>query len=159
MKIDFFRAECQEIPRNDLEFGINDGINNSLSYTTIDKSIHWIAKVQNPKTVSATFVAIDGCIIDSEFKRCDGMLFTSNGIYFIELKEKRKSVISEAIEQLETTIQLFLQNHKSVQFKTKKAHICNKKGIRFNYSNKEILKKFYDTYKYRIDFKSEIKIS
>jgi hypothetical protein len=162
MSINFLREECREPPLNIDTFGLCDDQNGTKAYTNTDDSNMWIATVRNYKNKSIVFTAIDKCIIkDNEERgrgRCDGMLTTSEHIYFVELKNQAKDWISDSIEQLESTIQFFIGNHDISKYKHKKAFACNKQHKHFQEMENELNKNFFRKYKVRIDVQAEILI-
>ena len=62
-----------------------------------------------------TFTAIDKCVLNDDEEpgrgRCDGMLTSDSNehIYFVELKNEAKGWRTEAIKQLESTVQFFIE--------------------------------------------------
>ena len=138
--MNFFDPACQEPVRNDILFGICDDQNGSNAYTNINKRSTWVAIVQNARGISLTFTAIDGCVIkngeEENRGRCDGMLTSDEHLYFIELKSGRKDRHSNAIAQLESTIQFLIANHGTPNYKHKKAFACNKRKPGFQVDRK-----------------------
>ncbi|MBK6964028.1 MAG: hypothetical protein IPH20_08775 [Bacteroidales bacterium] len=111
----FFQDACQETQLNNDLFGICDDQNGRKAYTSLININNWVAKVQNGNNKSVVFTAIDNCIsiVDENgnmTKRCDGMLTYADNVVFVELKDKNADWISQAVEQLETTIQYFLES-------------------------------------------------
>lgn len=158
--MDFFSTTCQEPPINDRLFGICDDNHGGKAFINkIDRQT-WIATVKNDKQKVVIFTAIDKCIIkDTEELgrgRCDGMLTFEDHLYFVELKNELKGWISDATEQLESTIQFFIESHNSTSFKHKKAFACNKKHRHFQEINNEINLRFYRRYGFRLDIQADI---
>ncbi|NJO14694.1 MAG: hypothetical protein HC877_02815 [Thioploca sp.] len=91
-------------------------------------------------------------------RRCDGMLTYTDNIIFVELKNQRKNWISDAVEQLKITIECFTKHHDLNLFKRKRAFACNKKHPNFCTGHKETMKRFFDTYKIRLNIQAKIKI-
>ena len=171
MSVNFFQTECQEPPIIAPSFGICDEkednkseINkNKKAYTNIQDINTWIATVENPEMVSITFTAIDNCIEilrgdGSLERRCDCMLTYPDNIVFVELKEVEKSWISDAVEQLETTIQHFTLNHDIHVYRHKRAFACNKKHPKFHVIEPSTKRRFFDTYRVRLNIQGVIKI-
>lgn len=160
MSVNFFVAACQEPPLSNSLFGLCDDKNGQKAYTNTTDSTKWIGTVKNDNQKQLTFTAIDKCIIkDNELKgkgRCDGMLTSNEQIFFIELKDQQKDWITDSIEQLESTIQLFIESHDISNFKHKKAFACNKKHRHFQETNNELNILFFQKYKVRIDIQAEI---
>lgn len=133
--MNFFNANCQEPSINHKIFGLCDDENNQKAYTDIDDSSKWIAKVKNKNEIDLVFTAIDNCVIkNNEYLgrgRCDAMLTSTKHLYFIELKNVARRWINDAVEQLESTIQFFLDNHDIDVYRHKKAFVCNKKHSPF----------------------------
>jgi hypothetical protein len=166
MNINFLTTDCKESNRSEDLFGICDDQNNTVAYTDLANPGKWIAKVINEKNIDVSFTPIDNCIIilkegtkDKE-STCDGMLTFENSIYLVELKKQiTGGWISEAIGQLENTIQLIFSNHNLLEFKHKKAFACNRKHPYFKTMDNEFSKKFFKrTNGFRIDIQTEIKI-
>ena len=158
--MDFFNAACQEPPIKEKLFGICDDENGEKAYTNTDDNLKWIATVKNEKQKELVFTAIDKCVIKDDEQqgrgRCDGMLTSSELIYFIELKNKARSRIIDAIDQLESTIKFFIENHDTSKFRHKKAFTCNKHHKPFKVIDNELNSRFFRTYGFRIDAQAEI---
>ena len=135
MSLNFFEASCQEPLLNISLFGLCDDQNGTKAYTNINNPDTWIATVKNEQNVELVFTAIDKCVIkDNEYPgrgRCDGMLTTAELLYLVELNDSPKDWLSATIEQLESTIQFFMDNHDLSGYKHKKAFACNKKHRHF----------------------------
>lgn len=162
MSINFFTEKCQK-HINATRFGICDNKNNTKAYITTTDETKWIATVENQQTVEVTFTAIDHCIEISKAdgsmeRRCDGMLTYTNNIVFVELKNQKTNWISDAIEQLKSTIDCFTEYHDINLFQRKRAFACNKRHPSFQFSHKETMKAFFDTYKVRLNIQIQIKI-
>ena len=159
MSVNFQVAACQEALNNSL-FGLCDDKNGQKAYTNANNPESWIATVKNDRNKELVFTAIDKCIIrDNDYAgrgRCDGMLTSDDHIYFIELKDQTKSWITDAIEQLESTIQFFIAGHDINEYKHKKAFACNKQHKHFQEIDIELNLKFFRQYKVRIDVQADI---
>jgi len=160
MKVNFLVNTCKEPARTDSIFGLCDDQNGEKAYSTIDNASKWIATVKNDKNIELVFTPIDNCLIKSyELEgrgRCDGLLTSPDHLYFIELKDVAKSWISEAVEQLESTINLFKENHDITTFRHKKAFACNKQHGHFHHFDNESNLAFFRKHKVRIDIQAEI---
>jgi hypothetical protein len=158
--MNFFDATCQEPAINQSEFGLCDDQDGTKAYTDITDATKWVATVKNPKQKNLVFTAIDACVIKSNEEvgrgRCDGMLTSDEHLFFVELKEQRSNWISGAIDQLESTIQFFIQNHDISIYRHKKAFACNKKHSGFQEIDNALNKRFFTDYKVRIDVQAEI---
>jgi hypothetical protein len=152
--LNFFNEAYQEAPTNDALFGLCD--NGSIACTDKTDKNKWIATVENPNGLTLIFTAIDNGVIKHDeyvgYRRCDGMLTSSNHLYFIELKKERKNWIPEGIEQLGSTIKLFDEAHpkKKDLYTNKKAYICNKRHPHFHRIDDEERKHFFMTYGFRL---------
>lgn len=160
MSINFFKRSCQEPPLNHALFGLCDDQDGRKAYTDVTDNTKWVATVKNDKRKEVVFTAIDKCVIkDGEERgrgRCDCMLTASDLIYFIELKDEVPPWQTSAKEQLESTIQFFIENHDINIYKHKKAFACNKKRSKFVVIDNEENKSFFEKYKFRIDIQAEI---
>lgn len=156
--INFFDPNCQEAPRSEREFGICEG--NPIAYTTTTNSDAWIAKVENNSGLPVVLTSIDGCVIKgnelSGQRRCDCMLTTERHLYFLELKEELRNWKSGAIEQLISTIKIFLENHNELNFRHKKAFACNRKSPRFQEIDHELNYQIFRKYGFRIDAQAKV---
>jgi len=160
---DFFENACKELPRTDAIYGICD-LPNDKAFTTTENKNQWIATVENKNALEVTFTAIDKCLFaDDEFPgrgRCDGMLTTDQHLYFVELKDRKSKghANKEALEQLESTVKFLYEfNPQEVKkFRYKKVFACNRKKPHFAVVDSERQRKFYDTYKFRIDTQAKI---
>ena len=128
MSVDFHVSACQEQLNNSL-FGLCDDNNDQKAYTDVTNAEKWIATVTNDRNKKLVFTAIDKCLIQNNEQRgrgrCDGMLTSDEHIYFVELKDQAKGWITEAIEQLESTIQFFIESHDITIYKHKELSINN----------------------------------
>jgi hypothetical protein len=158
--MNFFDPAYQEVPINVSLFGLCDDQNGTIAYTDTNNINNWIATVRNDNNIYLVFTAIDkGVIKDHEETgrgRCDGMLTSDKHIYFVELKNEARSWITDAIEQLESTIQFFIANHDISIFRHKKAFACNKQHPRFQEIDNEINLGFFRKYQFRLDINAEI---
>lgn len=159
MSVNFQVAACQEALNNSL-FGLCDDNNGTKAYTDTLHPHNWIATVRNDSQKEIIFTAIDKCVIqDNEYPgcgRCDGMLSTDEHICFVELKDQAKGWISDAIEQLEATIQFFTEANDITTFRHKKAFACNKQHKHFQEIDNELNRRFFRQYKVRIDVQADI---
>jgi hypothetical protein len=84
------------------------------------------------------------------------MLTTAGLLYLVELNDSPKDWLSATIEQLESTIQFFIDNHDLSSYKHKKAFACNKKHRHFQEIDNELNLRFFRKYRFRIDVQAEI---
>ena len=128
--MNFFLTKCQEPSLDNSLFGLCDEQDGKKAYTNTGDDSKWIATVKNDKNKSCVFTAIDKCIIKDNEEvgrgRCDGLLTADEHIFFIELKDQARNWKTDAMQQLESTIQFFIENHDISVFKHKKAFACNK---------------------------------
>lgn len=166
MSVNFFDEKYQESSRCDSRFGLCDDENGCPAYTDTANSDMWIARVVNDGRMGITFTPIDNRITvrkegtTNNESTCDGMLAFTNGIYLVELKNKRGGWISEARGQLENTINLLYKYNERdlASFGIKKAYICNKKHPHFVTIDNAGQNIFFKKTKFRIDIQAEIKI-
>lgn len=168
MNVEFFQEQCMTHTRAEV-FGICDGPENTqvpafLSYTDEKE---WVARVENYFRFEVTFVAIDRCIeiLSDEGKpgkRCDGMLAYNETVIFVELKQSKSSRsqwIKEAEEQLRFVIKHFERSHLCLQFRVKKAYICNNQHPVFRSSQKSRMEKFFSDTRYVLFIEPIIKLT
>jgi hypothetical protein len=163
MPVNLFDPRCQETPHNYEYFGVCDGINEGIAETDISKEKKWIATVSNKRQHEFTFTAVDHCISlvrpDGNYdKRCDCIITYKDNIVFIELKDVSGNWINNAIEQLATTITYYSKNIAFDQYKKKRAFACNKRRPQFEYSKKEKIQRFYNTYNVRLFIQADIEM-
>lgn len=84
------------------------------------------------------------------------MLTSPERLYFVELKNEARGWINDAIDQLESTIKFFLENHDVATYRYKKAFACNKQHRPFKVVDNESNIRFFRTYGFRIDLQAEI---
>lgn len=160
MKVNFLKNTCKEPARNDELFGLCDDQNGQKAYSNINNPANWIATVKNDKNVELVFTPVDNCLIKSyEYHgrgRCDGILTSTEHLYFVELKDVAKNWITEAVEQLESTIEFFKESHDINEFRHKKAFACNKQHSRFQEIDNEFNLTFFRKHKVRIDIQAEL---
>jgi hypothetical protein len=163
--LDFFDKAYQEPPINDALFGLCDNEDGNIAFTNKTDKKKWIATVENPDGLTLIFTAIDkGVIKDDEYssyERCDGMLTSSNHLYFVELKRQRRGWITNGILQLESTIKLFDESHPKMKFiyAHRKAYVCNKKHPHSNKTENESSISFFKTYGFRLYTNAKISLA
>ena len=166
MDINFFDPKyLTETARDDSSFGLSD--DNRMAFTTNDPSLI-IAEVSNPANVLVQFVPVDHNIIvkdtlGQDVSMCDAMIYTPDksprkDIHFIELKDQMANWRQKAISQLESTIQIFSQNHVLEDFRYRVATAANKSHPQFNVSTKEDCQAFRKRNKFRLNICSQIDI-
>ena len=129
MDINFFDPKyLTEAARDDSSFGLSD--DNRMAFTTNDPNLI-IAEVSNPANVL---------------------------VQFIELKDQMANWRQKAISQLESTIQIFSQNHVLEDFRYRVATVANKAHPQFNYSMKEKCQEFREKYKFRLNICAQVEI-
>ncbi len=160
MSINFLEPSCQEPPIAYELFGLCDNNKGNKAYSNADNPEMWIATVKNPNKTTLVFTAVDKCVIkDSEQKgrgRCDGLLTSHKHIYFVELKDERSSWITDAVEQLVSTVQFYIENHDINVYQHKKAFACNNQHSKFQTVDNEFNLNFFRKYKVRIDVQADI---
>jgi hypothetical protein len=158
--MNFYDTAYQEPPVTDALFGLCDDKNGKIAYIDKTNQSKWIATIKNKKEIRLVFTAIDkGVIKDNEYPkrgRCDGMFTSNEHIYFVELKDQRKEWKSDAIEQLESTIQFFIANHDIAIYRHKKAFACNKKHPQFQKTEHGLNIRFFRTYGVRLAIQAEV---
>ncbi len=164
MSLDFFNGNCQEMPQDKKKFGIRDDIQSTKAYLDENNPDLWGATVVNEKEYEIIFTAIDKCIIhDNEYKgrgRCEGMLTTDKHLFLVELKDRKHLNRDVMIKQLSDSIDFLNEfNKEQVEnFTHKKIFGCNKQKGKFHVIDNELQKRFFKTYKFRIDIQSNILI-
>lgn len=160
--MDFYKTECKTDNISVDEFGLCDNEDGNPAFVDFANRDIWIATIKNQKNKNITFVAVDKCVLkDNEYEgrgRCDCMLVTENKehLFFVELKNKDKEWISDAISQLESTILFFKENYNIEEYRHKKIFACNRKRKRFKEIDNEENLAFFRRHKFRIDVQSEI---
>ena len=166
MDINFFDPKyLTEAARDDSSFGLSD--DNRMAFTTNDPSLI-IAEVNNPSNVLVQFVPVDHNIIvkdalGQDVSMCDALIYTPDkcpkmDIHFIELKDQMANWMPKAISQLESTIQIFSQNHVLEDFRYRVATAANKAHPQFNYSMKEKCQEFRERNKFRLNICAQVDI-
>ena len=166
MDINFFDPKyLTEAARDDSSFGLSD--DNRMAFTTNDPSLI-IAEVSNPSNVLVQFVPIDHNIVakdtlGQDVSMCDALIYTPDkcpkmDIHFIELKDQMANWMPKAISQLESTIQIFSQNHVLEDFRYRVATAANKAHPQFNYSMKEKCQEFRERNKFRLNICAQVNI-
>ena len=164
MPIDFFKAKCLT-NTSEIRFGICDDDDELPAYVdSLNESI-WIATVLNLEAKVVTVTAIDKCIdfplVNGDMQsRCDAMLTCDNGLYIVELKNKRSDWQSSGIEQLEATIQNLIDSLGATynNYRFRKAYVANKRHPNFHVIENETMEKFRDIYQVRLDLQATIRI-
>lgn len=157
-KVDFFTPQCQTEGIDATVFGIcddEDKAEKTPAYVSCEQQDKWCATVVNNSGKAINFTAVDNCVVvyrdNGEMEnRCDAMLTNADNLVFVELKDERKNWLSHAIEQLQTTIDVFKSNNDVSKFAHKRAFACNKRHPQFAYSNKELKQKFFQKNGFRL---------
>lgn len=164
MTINFFSEDCQQSDITHNQFGLCDDEDGNVAYVDTANSEKWIATVDNAARTPITFSAIDNCIEirkpngDLE-SRCDAMLRYPDNIVFVELKNKiSKGWIMDGLNQLETTLINFRQNHDLDAIRHKRAYLSNRRRRHFHVIEHELKRRFFDIYKVRINIEGKIPI-
>ncbi len=162
LKVDFF-APCyqREHPRNSSVFGINDSVQQNgedgIAYTTTDEAIRpWNAVVENKEQHEVQFTPLDHNIVihsvpSETYSLCDGMLRRGQEwLAFAELKVQQGDWIQHNINQLESTIKLFCENHDYRAFQHREAYAANRKHPSYHFSHKVQMNEFHSRTKFRL---------
>lgn len=160
MSLNFFDASCSEPSIQHELFGLCDDRDGTKAYSNTSHPKKWVATVKNTNKIELTFTATDACVIKPDEQpgrgRCDGMLTSSEHLYFIELKEEDKAWINDAVTQLESTIEFFKKDNDITKYKHKKAFACNKRRPHFQETDNEFSLRFFRKHGFRIDVQAEI---
>lgn len=156
-KLSFFDADFHtEQPFVSTWRGLCDPDGTAPAYTTVNRKDNWVAEIKNPDAKEVLFVPVDNNIPifkpnGSQASRCDGMLRYDRTVYFVELKIDRQlgRAFQKAKEQLEATIDVFLQNHIYTDFKVRRAYISNRKR-KFNQSYRKEASDFRRRYHFSL---------
>lgn len=161
----FDKKYNKESVKNDVLFGIVDKPEEKHARTTTSENDQpWDANVHNPNGENLLFIPIDGNIksFDGKNERslCDGLLHkTDNSLLaFVEIKNRRKSDIAHAKEQLISTINLFAENHNIQEYRKREAYIADRNHPSFQFSRKEEMNKFFKEFKFRLLCKNDIDV-
>lgn len=169
LKVDFFASIYQrEQPHRDSVFGINDGVQqngDAMAYTTTDNAEKpWNAIVCNSLNHKITFTPLDHNIIihptpSETYSLCDGMLHhDQEWLAFVELKVVGEGWIQDNINQLESTIKLFHENHDYKLFHHREAYAANRKHPSYHCSHKVQMNEFHSRTKFRLLIQNVIKV-
>lgn len=166
MKVNFFDAKCKA-STNEIKFGLFDPEGNMPATLIFEAEPSWNAVVINHNSKWVEFTAIDKCIVilknDGQTESsCDCMLNCESTLFLVELKNKRNSWQSEGLGQIEATIQKLIENETEYyyNFSKRKAIVANSKYQfpHFQEINIEQREYFWQKYRIRIQFESEIKV-
>ena len=92
--------------------------------------------------------------VASDAKRCDAALYTDKTICLIKLKNQRENWLSNAIEQLGSTIEYFKEDLGKFSFK--KAYVCNIAHPRSSYQISNSQSEFYKKHRFVLRTKVDI---
>lgn len=170
LKVNFFAQIYQrEQSRNNSEFGINDGVqqNNeeSIAYTTTDDADKpWNAVVDNKNCHEVLFTPLDHNIIihpvpSETYSLCDGMLRRGQEwLAFVELKVQKGNWIQHNIDQLESSIKLFCENHDYGLYRHREAFAANLKHPSYHFSHKVQMNEFHSRTKFRLLIQNKLTV-
>ncbi|NJK96947.1 MAG: hypothetical protein HC905_20320 [Bacteroidales bacterium] len=162
-----YRYIKSKLPESDqgTKIGICDDNNQNIAYFDLVNESNWIAMVNNSENKEIVFTAFDYCIDvfreNGEMdKRCDVLMTFEESLYFIELKSKVSDWQSEGIEQIEVTINNFINKIPDYywSFKKRKAYVANKRHPSFNVTKITDMERFRDQYHVRLDLQATILI-
>lgn len=161
--MDFFDAKyITESPRNETLFGLVD--DGQLACSTTKNASSWIAVVKNRQGKKVQFVPVDHNIQvfadGNERSMCDGMLYDldRSWLAFVEMKEQVGEWMRDARLQLESTLEIFKENHDAEEFRYRFAYAANRKHPHFQFSQKQVMQEFYNQYKFRLLFQNNIDV-
>ncbi len=162
MSLDFLRNNCREPERHDTRFGLCDPKGVSPAYSDLENPRNWVAEVLNQSGLGLTFTPVDNCLIQhNELPgqgRCDGILTTFRHLYIVELKDQRRYWTAKAIEQLESTIEIFKATHDIAEFRHRKAFACNKCHPRFQVLEASEKTRFFRRHGVRLHVEATIEV-
>lgn len=162
MAIDFNQTQCQSNTTEAL-FGLCDDEDSKPAYISHNKEIAWNATVVNDNNVDVMFTAIDNCIDirrqDGNLEsRCDGMLTYPDNIVFVELKNQRADWITDGINQLDATIDVYKANADILSIRKRRAVVVNKRHPHFQKLGNEMMQRFFSKHRVRLHIGGTIKI-
>lgn len=169
LKVNFFAQIYNREPtRKESCFGINDAFeesdNQGMAYTTTEGSRNdWNAIVENTECKDITFLPLDHNIVlhpksGEIYSLCDGMLYNSEWIAFVELKNVRIGWIEKSISQIRSTIELFCANHDYKVIKHRVAYAANKRHPFFHVSYKVEMNEFHSRTHFRLLIQNNITV-
>ena len=160
MSINFLDGRCQAPSLRAVRFGLCDRQDGKAAYLDTANEESWVAAVENRQALELTFTAIDKCLLADTDEpgrgRCDAMLTSARHLYFVELKDQAGGWITEAVNQLESTIRFFLESHDATAFRHKKAFACNKRHGHFQEIDNERNLRFFRRYGFRLDVQATV---
>ncbi len=156
----FDRQYYSEPEKSDIVLGICDPEGESCAYTTTDTSSpdRWCAIIHNPNKKPIRFTAIDKNMNiqrpngDLE-STCDGMIYASQTreLSFVELKcYHTGGATASAVNQLISTLEIFLKSHSYKLFNNRNAYACNPVHPHFKSSYREYSTEFRKKYHFRL---------
>lgn len=162
MPIDFDEKYCQSNTAAE-KFGLIDNEDSTPARICFDDNEKWNATVVNKNAIPLIFTAIDHCIEifrdDGNMEsRCDGMLNYKDNIIFVELKNVGGGWITEGIEQLEKTIEIYKENHDLAVLRKRRAVVANRRHPNFHTISNEIMQRFYSKHKVRLHIGGTIEV-
>jgi hypothetical protein len=130
--INFFETICGFETTQLEEFGIyDDPRNDEKSYLVFDVEETWTLSVLNKNKKSIQFYPIDGCVkilkenTNDKESTCDGMLLYDNQLILIELTEDYYKSVQDCIDQIKSTILLFIKLHPNLNLSKRFAVVSN----------------------------------
>lgn len=156
LRVNFFSIDLQRVPDvSQALFGINDAIEQGdeggMAYLVAADFADSNAIVSNTTGAPLTFEPLDHNIVlhptkDTTYSLCDCMLYNQEQLCFIELKAKGKEWLTDAVNQLSSTIDLFQGNHDMGAYSRRTAYAANKRHPQFHFSQKELMQTFRNRY-------------
>lgn len=151
---------------NQIIFGICDNISEPQKPSFIDTNNsninEWDVLIENKNEKIINFIAIDNCFLTNEIiRRCDCALDYNNEFVLIEIKNtKRKGNkwITDAENQIISTLEYFNKNNLIGGNKILKAYICNKQKPYFRSSQINRMENFKRQYSCLLHIENKITI-
>ena len=165
--MDFFNPIYRkEPPRKDSLFGIVDKLDEGFARTSKEEPPkEWVAVVVNDTKAMLQFVPVDKNITvgkerGAERSMCDGMLYKTDKSWlaFIEMKDRTKKDVGSAMDQLVSTIELFLKTRSSKKVGTKYAYVANRRHPDFSRGMGETKQRFYNQCGFHLCCKNTIEV-
>lgn len=167
MSINFFEPRCQTSSCRKI-FGLCDDPPPAANPAYIDEidGTKWIAVVENEDLYNVSFTAVDHCIVidrpdGKPTKKCDGVLSYNSTVIFVELKQRGalgNKWVTDAEEQLRTTIGYFEREENAEQFNNKQAYIANSEHPKFKESQMRRMDQFFTDTGYVLQIVNRIKL-
>ncbi len=166
--IDFYQFKDCSCVTDEALFGVIDKADSTPVQVTTDRRLQWGTTIENPERKTLLVLPVDKNVKirkkdneNNKEKLCDFLMRSHVDtaiLCFVELKDKKKSPLSEGIEQIGTTINAYKLYHSVDCFQYKRAYIVNGRHPHVQSAQANIMRDFKRDFGFVLRMASNIQI-